>query len=222
MVKYIAIVCFLFFFNALYSQVNSSLPVKSKLISGEYINRDFNVVNGDTLYKKFRKEFRVFENSDTILFIELFDINRFWYLERYKIINGKSLKSGWQKEFDLGGNLLFEKYCSAETRDCNKVNAYTYYPNGNIIAIVKTVKNKRESNSLFFHNNGMLKNSIEYKDGKLWNILAYYDQYGNVLDQGNFCDGTGTVNVYAVNGRLINIKEYKNGRQKILRFKKRE
>jgi hypothetical protein len=43
-------------------------------------------------------------------------------------------------------------------------------------------------------------------------VNAYYDQNGVILDQGDFCDGTGVVNVYATNGKIIKKKWYKNGR----------
>lgn len=193
----------------------------SKLNSSEISNAEFTIHYSDTTYKKYTKKLQLIEQNDTIVYIEIFDVNKFWYLERYILKNGKRIKSGWQQEFDIGGNKTFERYCSAEAGNCNKVNTYTYYPNGNIIAIVKTIKNKKEGLSSFYHNNGQLKNTIEFKNDKLWNIVAYYDQNGNILDPGNFCDGNGFVNVYSVTGKLIKVKRYKNGREVLFKGKLR-
>jgi len=202
-------------------QISTSVSPQSKLNSAEISNEVFTVFNRDTIYKKYTKKLQVIEQNDTVVYIELFDANRFWYLERYLLKNGKRIKSGLQQEFDIGGYITFDRFCSAEAENCNKVNSYTYYPNGNIIAIVKTVKNKKEGNSLFYHNNGQLKNNIEFNNGKLWNVLAYYDQNGNILDPGNFCDGTGQLKVYSITGKLIKIKNYKNGKEKMFGFGKK-
>ncbi|HNK99348.1 MAG TPA: hypothetical protein PKO19_14640, partial [Chitinophagales bacterium] len=54
----------------------------------------------------------------------------------------------------------------------------------------------------------------EYKNGLLWNAHATYDQQGNITDQGDFCDGTGTLNVYAANGVLLKQRIYVRGKLK--------
>ncbi len=205
------------FFSAFIAvcQNSASVSPQSKLNSNEISNQSFTILNNDTIYKKYTKKLQVIEQNDTIVYVEIFDANRFWYVERYLLKNGKIIKSGWQQEFDLGGYKTFDRFCSEETGNCNKVNSYTYYPNGNIIAIVRTIKNKKEGFSSFYHNNGQLKNTIEFKNDKLWNVVAYYDQNGNILNPGNFCDGTGEVNVYSVTGKLIKIKTYKNGRARL-------
>jgi hypothetical protein len=220
MLKY----CFIIglFFSAFFARSQNTAPVSpiSKLNAGEISNLEFSVYNGDTVYKKYTKKLQVIEQNDTIVYVEIFDVNRYWYLERYLLKNGKRIKSGWQQEFNIGGFNTFDRFCSEETGNCNKVNSYTYYPNGNIIAIVKTVKNKKEGLSSFYHNNGQLKNTIEFKNDKLWNVVAYFDQNGNILDPGNFCDGNGQVNVYSVTGKLIKIKTYKNGRERLFKIRR--
>ena len=215
MLRFFFIILFILSTFAAYSQnVQESVP-QSKLESDNIYDHEYTVLNGVTIYKKYTKTLQVIEQNDTIIYVETFDAKHFWHLDRYRLINGKNIKSGLQQEFDLGGYKTSDKFCSAETGKCNIVNTYSYYPNGNIIAIVRTVKNKKEGNSLFYHNNGQLKNNIEFKNNRLWNVLAYYDQHGNILDPGSFCDGNGRLNVYSVTGKLIKIKTYKNGKEKM-------
>ncbi len=57
-----------------------------------------------------------------------------------------------------------------------------------------------------------------YRRAKLWNVLAYYDQNGNPLDAGTFCEGDGIVNVYSSTGKIIKIKIYRKGKVKSSRF----
>lgn len=220
MLKYYFIIGLFFSGFIAQSQNTAAVSPIFKLNAGEISNQEFSVYNGDTVYKKYTKKLQVIEQNDTIVYVEIFDVNRYWYLERYLLKNGKRIKSGWQQEFNIGGFNTFDRFCSEETGNCNKVNSYTYYPNGNIIAIVKTVKNKKEGLSSFYHNNGQLKNTIEFKNDKLWNVVAYFDQNGNILDPGNFCDGNGQVNVYSVTGKLIKIKTYKNGRERLFKIRR--
>ena len=186
----------------------------SKLPNGVFIKKDFHLIQGDTVYKKFEKYQTAIENGDSVLYVESFDVNRNWLVSRYIVSGKERLASGWQTEYNLNGNKIYERYCDINTGDCNRYFKYTYYPNGNIMAITSYDKKKLNGTSAFFYNDGQIKNSLEYIDDKLWNINAYYDQNGQILDQGNFCDGNGYVNVYASNGKLIKMKWFKNGKLK--------
>ncbi len=65
---------------------------------------------------------------------------------------------------------------------------------------------------LYYYSTGQLRQHIEFKNKRLWNVLAYYTQDGKELDAGNFCDGEGQVNIYSMNGRLIQIKDFSKGK----------
>ena len=82
------------------------------------------------------------------------------------------------------------------------------------MAAVSLADNRLTGRSYFYHNNNQLKHVLEYENGRLWNVLAYFDQSGNVLDAGDFCDGEGTLNVYSSTGVLIKTKLYKKGKEK--------
>ncbi len=185
-----------------------------KLQNGVFVGKEFNLINGDTVYKKFEKYLTTIEGKDSVLYIETFNINRTWTLYRYLVSGSERVTAGWQSEYDINGYKLIDRYCDIEIGNCDLVRKMSYYPNGNPITQLTYYKQKLNGNSFFYHNDGSLKNCIEYKQGKLWNINAYYDQSGNVLDQGTICDGTGMVYVYAANGKLINTTFYKSGKKK--------
>lgn len=183
-----------------------------KLQNGVFTKLDYNLINGDTIYKKFEKYLTTVEDGDSILYLESFNLNRSWTLERFIVRGKERAADGWQSEYDINGYKLIDRYCNVTTGDCNLYKRYSYYPNGKPLSVLTYYKHKLNGNSYFYHNDGSLKNCIEYKNDRLWNILAYYDLNGNILDQGNFCDGDGIVNVYATNGKIIKIKWYKSGK----------
>lgn len=185
-----------------------------KLQGNDFIKLDYIIQNGDSVFKKYEKHFRTVEAGDSILYVEQFDVNREWYLFRYKVNNGKPSLNGRQQQFDLDGKNMADSFCNDSTGNCDYSIKYSYFPNGQLLSKTGYKKNVLHGVSYFYHNNGQLKNNLEYNDGKLWNILAYYDQNGNPLDAGNFCDGNGTVLVYSTTGKLIKVKLYKNGKEK--------
>ncbi len=212
MKKGIALFFNLCFFYAVYSQTPMLDISMSKLPNGIFLVKDYNLVNGDTVYKKFEKYQTAIEKGDSVLYVEEFNINRNWLLSRYLISGKERIPSGWQSEYDIHGYKLYDRYCDVASGDCNLYKKYNYFPNGNVMALLTYYKKKLNGISLFYYNDGRLKHSLEYVNGKLWNINAYYDQNGNVLDPGTFCDGTGLVYVYASNGKLIKMKWYKDGK----------
>lgn len=185
-----------------------------KLPAGNLRVIDFYISGGDTVYQKYEKSLLQIEGPDSILAVEFYNSRKNWYLYRYKIINGKPNLDGWQKEFDLEGVLQNERYCNLGERECSITNKYSYYPGGQLSSKAGYKKNMLEGYTYFYYSNGQLRQQIEYKEGKLWNILSSFDQDGNPMETGDFKDGSGTVNVYSMNGKLIQQKVMVNGKVK--------
>lgn len=210
--KFLLLIYICFSISVLRSQTVVIDISKSKLPNGIFIKKDYHFINGDTVYKKFEKYLTVVERGDSILYVENFDVNRSWIVSRYLVSNDQRFPAGWQVEYDINGYRLYDRYCDPENNDCRLYKKYNYYPNGNVMAVIAYYKHKLDGVSMFYYNDGTLKHCLEYVEGRLWNVNAYYDQNGNILDQGDFCNGTGMVNVYATNGKIIKTKWYKNGR----------
>lgn len=70
---------------------------------------------------------------------------------------------------------------------------------------------KYSGSSKEYHKNGSLWTERVYVNGLLWNVLSNYDKDGNLVDKGTLLDGTGTVNLYDEDGKLILIQTYKEG-----------
>jgi antitoxin component YwqK of YwqJK toxin-antitoxin module len=185
-----------------------------KLTGGKLRVIDFYILGGDTVYQKYEKSVLQIENGDSILAVEFFNSRKNWYLYRYKIVNGEPNLDGWQREYDLEGVLQNERYCELGERECGITNKYVYYPGGQLSSIAGYKKNTLDGYTFFYYSNGQLRQQIEYRDGKLWNILSSFDQDGNAMPIGDFKDGTGTVNVYSMNGKLIQQKQMEKGRVK--------
>lgn len=47
-----------------------------------------------------------------------------------------------------------------------------------------------------YHSNGQLKSEVEFKSGKIWNVMTYLDSSGNNLDYGHIDDGNGRLKMY--------------------------
>lgn len=187
---------------------------QSKLPQGTYVKKDFSIVQGDTVFRKYEKYAFEFIGADTILLIESYSVKSDWTLSRYIERGDEQQPVGWQQKFDLRGNITFEQFCDTATGDCNRQIQYNYYPNGNLMAKVGFYKHKYDGSSYFYYNDGSFKYHLEYKHGLLWNAHATYDQQGNITDQGDFCEGSGTLNVYAANGVLLKQRIYVNGKLK--------
>ncbi len=186
---------------------------KCILPGNNFVKLEYQLHNGDTIFRKYDKRVEEITGTDTIVYIEQFDVNREWYVYRYKMVNGKTVLDGLQQQYDLDGNKIYESYCG-QGNVCDRARKFSYFPNGQMMSAVAYSGNKLNGISIFYHNNGQLKHSLEYIDGRLWNVVAYFDQNGNPLEAGNFCDGNGTLNVYSSTGKLIRIKVYRNGKVK--------
>ena len=83
MLKFYIIICLFFPAFIALGQNSATVSPESKLNSNEISNEEFSVFDRDTIYKKYTKKLQVIEQNDTVVYIEIFDVNRFWYLERY-------------------------------------------------------------------------------------------------------------------------------------------
>lgn len=206
---------FLFSSNILlHAQILEPGQVQCKLVQGKLEASDFYTENGDTIYKKYTRRFACREGKDSVLYVEHFDVNKNWYINRYVVNDTGAFPDGWQQQFDIKGSLIFEQFYSSRKKDPGRIRKYSYYPSGQMMTMLNYKKNKLNGSAYFFHNNGMLKQHLEYRDGRLYNIVAYYDQDGRILDAGTFCNGEGIVNVYSANGKLIKMHTYTNGKAK--------
>lgn len=145
-----------------------------------------------------------------------------WLLEKYypngqlqtkftdTTIAGQDLKymqsfyeSGQLKQigFYLNGEIMFGNWSS-------------YYENGQIESVKNYEKGKLNGAYQYYHDNGQLWTERDYKDGKIWNVHANYNKKGKKKDEGTIKNGTGTLNIYDAEGKLIEIVEYVKGEKK--------
>lgn len=185
---------------------------QAKLPQGKIIKKEFIVEQGDTLYRMYERVAMHVEAGDTIVELEHFNIRNNWIVSRSVVYGDEEMLQGWQKEYTLNGTLEVERFCDTATGKCDIYKRYNYYPNGHLMAVLSYHGSHLQGSSLFYYNDGTLKNHLEYKKSRLWNVHAYYDQNGKILDQGDFCDGEGTLNVYAANGVMIKKKLYHKGK----------
>lgn len=91
---------------------------------------------------------------------------------------------------------------------------------GGFAAIVPAsiVKKELESASAFSgiidytYRNGKPWSKVEVKNGIPVKVFYNYDLYGNEQDKGNLKEGNGTLNIYSEDGKLVEVRTYKNGR----------
>ena len=183
-------------------------------LPGSFTKFDFEVWNGDTIVHAYQREMKTVENGDSVLYVEFYDAGKKWYLNRYRIAGGKTSLNGWQKEFDERGIIREEKLCPGGKKKCNYTRQYAYYPGGELMSVGYFYKTDPDNYHYYFYSNGQLRELVEFDKGKFMNVLAYYDEDGNPLDPGNFCDGEGSVNIYSMNGKLIQIKVFHKGKIK--------
>lgn len=111
----------------------------------------------------------------------------------------------------------------------------SYYENGKPFATGMYNDNKRTGDWKFYHKNGKLKQIGSYDNGKaigewkiyydngqlqqlkLWDngklmdIISCYDRNGTPIDKGTIINGNGTVKNYDEQGKIIDVKTYKDG-----------
>ncbi|MCF6297462.1 MAG: hypothetical protein L3J08_05700 [Flavobacteriaceae bacterium] len=62
-----------------------------------------------------------------------------------------------------------------------------------------------------YHHNYRLACKVEYYNGKLMNVISYFDKNGRILDKGSIKDGNGILKEYDEDGKLIKEITFKNG-----------
>lgn len=201
--------------NVVMAQVNGQSETHHFKLSGGDLNVfNFYMSGGDTVYERYELSQLNMEDGDSILFVEIYNSRKEWFVYRYLLKNGQPNLSGWQQEYSLDGYLTIERYCEFGSRHCNVMKKYSYYPGEQLNTVASYLKTELHGYTYFYYSNGQLRQTVEYNHGKLWNVLVYFDQDGSVLDAGNFKDGNGTLNVYSMNGKIIQQKVFVNGKLK--------
>jgi len=196
------------------AQSTQSVFIRPKLQDGVFTEKEFSLIGNDTIFHHFELYLIRKEGEDSVMYQESFHFRRGWTLSRYILRNRDFVRAGEQFEYAPSGSLLYIRTCNTK---CDRYTQFNYYPNSNLLAKLKYEKGKLHGISYFYYNDASLKHVVEYNRGKLWNVQAYFDQNGNILDQGDFCDGTGLLYVYAANGNLISRKWYREGKLKKVR-----
>lgn len=185
-----------------------------KLSEGKILGIKHKYINGVKFPISYEKQLKKKEGQDSVVYMEFYKMNKHWDVYRYVMRDKKPQLSGWQKEFNEKGELIAERYCLEGDRRCKLYRTFSYYPDGTLMSDAAYYGNKREGNHYYYYTNGQLRESLEFQKNKLQNVLAYYDQDGNPLDVGTFCDGNGLVNIYSMNGIIIQIKSFSKGKVK--------
>jgi antitoxin component YwqK of YwqJK toxin-antitoxin module len=64
--------------------------------------------------------------------------------------------------------------------------------------------------SRVYYPNRTIRIEGNYLKGKFTGKWLYWDEYGNVIGEGNFIDGSGTMRTWNSLGKLMFITEYRN------------
>lgn len=125
----------------------------------------------------------------------------------YKIENyNKGVNtSKWEVDINEGVELI--------TRDVgDKLNGEWKFYNekGKCIEKGNYKNDKKDGEWVYYHANGQLKKVQLWNEGKLMEVVSYFDSKGNSLDKGTLKKGNGTVKEYNTEG-VITVTEYANG-----------
>ncbi|MFN0274571.1 MAG: toxin-antitoxin system YwqK family antitoxin, partial [Chitinophagales bacterium] len=183
-----------------------------KLPGDDFEKLKYKTENGQQVVDKYEKRLTVQVGNDSVIYVEFFSEGKHWNVYRYLMVENKPDLSGWQKEYNAQGQLHAEKFCETGRRKCKRYRSYTYYPGGQLMSDVSYYGDKAQGLHFYFYANGQLRQCMEFDNNRLMNVLAYYDAVGNPLDTGDFCDGEGLVNIYSMNGKLIQQKVFHNGK----------
>lgn len=120
------------------------------------------------------------------------------------------------KEYDPSTSLKYEYSCFVLDRffygavrlDGDYIE---YFGNGNVKSISHYEMNRLNGLSSGYYKNGQIENRVEYHDNRIWNVESY-DSSGNILDIGDFKNGSGRLRIY-VKGIQITTCLYKNGKR---------
>ena len=208
--------CLFLFISGLSGVVHAQYTHSFKLEYGEVTKTDYRVQQGQQVLVEYERAWTTVEDEDTIVFRETYKYPKFWRLNRYLLSDGDPKLSGWQQNFDEDGRLFLEQLCQG-SKKCTVSRRYTYYPGDQLMTVANYYKEALHGSHLVYYNNGQLRQHIWYENGRMQEVLAYYDDSGNPLDPGELCDGNGDVNVYSMNGSLYKIKTYRKGKARKLK-----
>jgi antitoxin component YwqK of YwqJK toxin-antitoxin module len=152
--------------------------------------------------------------TDSILLLERYRKDRHWNVSRYKLENGNSQLWGWQKEYNEKGWLTSELHCELGEKKCKYWKDYQYYPSGEIGSEGFFDNGKPDSTHRGYYSNGQIRYEMIFENGRLQNVTWYFDIQGNSLSIGSFVNGNGNLNIYSINGKLIKVNTYKDGKKK--------
>ncbi|MBC8047856.1 MAG: hypothetical protein H7Y00_13745 [Fimbriimonadaceae bacterium] len=209
--RFLFFICILFFYKTSFSQTADHT---FKLSGDDFQLLKYKTENGAQVVDRYEKRSAVKEGNDSLVYVEIYSEGKHWNVYRYGLSNNKPELTGWQKEYDANGMLYSEKFCEEGKRKCKLYRSYNYYPGGQLMSDVGYYGNKREGYHFYYYANGQMRQCLEFKNNRLENVVAYYDQDGNALDVGSFCDGEGTVNIYSMNGKIIQYKTFHRGKVK--------
>ena len=185
-----------------------------KLTGEDYRKLRFRMEAGDTLWQAYEKQQLVSENGKLIYYLEVFRRDKLWKLFRYRIEDGRTVISGIQREFDYRGRIKAELECEDGQKICRDWRGYTWFPNDSLMKTGRFVDSKPDGEHYAFYDNGQLRSKILWEEGRLVDVLGLYDQEGNSLETGSIVNGSGTVNVYSMNGELIEVRTFNKGKRK--------
>ncbi|MBI6117690.1 toxin-antitoxin system YwqK family antitoxin [Salegentibacter maritimus] len=86
-----------------------------------------------------------------------------------------------------------------------------FHPNGNRQGIGVLVKGKRIGKWQWYHENGNPFTERLWENGSLKEIIFSYDGSGNELDKGTLKNGNGSMKLYDIDGKLLDVINYRNG-----------
>jgi len=87
-----------------------------------------------------------------------------------------------------------------------------FHENGNKEGIGKLDNGKLIGQWNWYHTNGKIYTERLYTYGKLMNIINCFDGNGKQLVKGTLQDGNGTLIVYDLEGDLLEVQNFKDGK----------
>lgn len=76
-----------------------------------------------------------------------------------------------------------------DKNDTSSFQAYIYYENGNLSHQAQFSKGKRTGRYLSYHKNGVLKESYQYKNGRLHGVIKRFTDTGEQIEESFYING---------------------------------
>ena len=86
-----------------------------------------------------------------------------------------------------------------------------YYPNTQIARYYRKKNGKRHGKHILYYENGVKREELRYKEGKLLDAVIARTESGKPLDQGDLIGGAGKLKRYNSTGGLYSVQYYRNG-----------